>query len=192
MSSIASDLQRWCCLANTTTYAIEGIRNTCIHTSFALVEYLRLQGLEADVFRAEAHIHCKTCAGHRCSGSAVGWNGDGTRRPKSTGWRGHLAVSCGDYVLDPTLDQMETGCGLRPRPTVFLKPEGWDVTPPDRPWQGGNWHVWQEDGLNIRHCRYRKQIGWKSTPASRPSRWLHIVDGMLDIEKPRQFPAGAS
>ena len=174
------DLERWCRLANIIAYdEMEGVRNTCIHTSLALAEFLRRQGLEAEVFRAEAHVHCDH--DQRCTGSTVGWDGDGTRRPKSTGWRGHLAVSCGDYVLDPTLDQMETGCGLRPAPAVFLKPEGWDVAPPDRPWQGGSWYVWQEGELNIHHCRYRKQVGWKSKPAARPGQWLSIVELMGEV-----------
>jgi hypothetical protein len=51
-------LERWCLLANAAAHDIEGVRNTCILTSHALVAFLRMQGLEAEVFRAEAAIHC--------------------------------------------------------------------------------------------------------------------------------------
>ena len=179
-------LERWCLLANAAAHDTEGVRNTCILTSHALVTFLRMQGLEAEVFRAEAAIHC--CRHDRqCYGSTAGSDGDGTRRPKSDGWHGHLAVSCGDFVLDPTLDQLEVSCGQRARPVVFVKPEGWDVTPPDRPWQGGAWHLWRDGDLEIRHARYRRQVGWKSKPAARPSKWMDVVD--LMIEMSQQTPA---
>jgi hypothetical protein len=181
--SAAKYLERWCLLANTVAYTLDGVRNTCIHTSIALAEFLRLWGLEAEVFRAEAHVHCARPDHQNCHGSTAGSNGNGTRRPKSAGWRGHLAVSCGDYVLDPTLDQLSTSCGLRPRPAVFLKPDGWGMTPPDRPWQGGAWHRWQEGNLDVSHVRYRHQVGWKSKPAARPSRWREIVELMVVHEK---------
>lgn len=172
-----TELQDWCLLANAVAYEMEGVRNTCIHTSMALAEFLRRQGLEAEVFRAEAAVHC-LLHDRQCYGSFAGGNGDGTGRPKANGWRGHLAVSCGDFVLDPTIDQLETRCGLRPTPAVFRKPEGWGVTPPDRPWQGGTWHRWDEAGLEVSHVRYRRQVGWKSKPAARPSRWLDMVEAM--------------
>lgn len=178
------DLQYWCLLANVAAYEIEGVRNTCILTSHALVEFLRIQGLQAEVFRAVAAVHC--CRHDRqCHGSSAGSNGDGTRRPKSENWNGHLAVSCGNYVLDPTLDQLEVSCGQRPAPAAFLKPEGWDVAPPDRPWQGGAWHSWRDGDIEIRHGRYRHQAGWKSKPAARPNSWMDVVD--LMIEKSRSW-----
>ena len=175
-----SDLEHWCRLANAAAYDIEGIRNTCILTSCALAEFLRLQGLTAEVFRAEAKVFCVR-HDRSCHGATAGSDGDGTRRPKSDGWHGHLAVSCGDYVLDPTLDQLGATCGAQPQPVVFLKPDGWDVTPPDRPWQGGAWHHWEENGLSVAHCRYRTQTGWKSKPAAWPSRWRTVVDLMQEM-----------
>ena len=173
------ELEEWCRLANAAAYEIEGVRNTCIQTSHALAAFLRSKGLEAEVFRAEAKVFCKL-HDRKCTGSVAGSNGDGTRRPKSSGWYGHLAVSCGDYVLDPTIDQLEVTCGLRPSPAVFLKPEGWGESPPDMPWAGGAWHHWDEDGLDVGHVRHRKQIGWKSKPAALPSRWTNIRELMSE------------
>jgi hypothetical protein len=172
-----ADLNRWCLLANTAAYDIEGVHNTCVQTSHALMHFLRLQGFEAEVFRAEAHAHCLD--DNRCHSASAGWNGDGTRRRKSDGWAGHLAVSCGDYVLDPTLDQLVVGCGARPRPAVFRKPENWDV-PPANSWRGGARHDWSEGDLAINHSRYTRQVGWKSLPASRQSRWIDILGLMLE------------
>ncbi len=177
---MTEELARWCALANAVAYDLEGARNTCIQTSLALAEFLRIQGLQANVFRAEAKVHCTVHEIHSCHGSMAGSDGDGTRRPKSTGWRGHLAVSCGDHVLDPTIDQLETACGLAPVPAVFLKPDGWDVPPTDRPWQGGAWHHWSEGSVEVGHCHYRRQVGWKSKPAARQGNWMEIVYRMLE------------
>ena len=175
-------LERWCLLANKAGYELEGVRNSCILTSHALVAFLRMQGLEAEVFRAQAKVHC--CQHDRqCYGSVAGSDGDGTRRPKSDGWHGHLAVSCGDFVLDPTIDQLEVSCGQRPRPAVFVKLDGWDTTPPDRPWQGGAWQHWLDGDLEISHVRHPRQVGWKSKPAARPSKWINVVDLMIEMSK---------
>lgn len=176
-TTLVTDLNRWCLLANEVSNDMYGARNTCIQTSLALAEFLRRQGLQAEVFRATAKAFCDT---HDwCHGCSVGSDGDGTRRPRSAGWVGHLAVSCGDYVLDPTLDQLKVGCGLRPHATVFRKPPGWGVTPPDRPWQGGAWFDWREDGLQLAHVRHARQMGWKSKPVARPGYWMNLVADML-------------
>jgi hypothetical protein len=177
---VEADLQRFCLLANQAAYDLQGVRNSCILTSCALVEFLRLQGLQAQVFRAEAHAHCR----HAAHGAAVGWNGDGTRRPKSDGWHGHLAVTCGNYVLDPTLDQLDPG-GIPVSPAVFLKPDGYDTTPPR--WQQRVWHEWTEGDCTIRHARHWKQFGWKSKPAARESKWRDLVALMIELASPEDF-----
>jgi hypothetical protein len=56
-ANLIGDLENWCLLANAAAYEIEGVRNTCIHTSDALVAFLQLQGFEAEVFRARAWAH---------------------------------------------------------------------------------------------------------------------------------------
>ncbi len=53
-ANLIRDLEDWCLLANAAAYDIEGVRNTCIHTSHALVAFLQLQDFEAEVFRARA------------------------------------------------------------------------------------------------------------------------------------------
>lgn len=168
-------LARWTMLTNHVAFEINVVRNTCITTSMALANVLRRNGFEADVFRAEIHVHC--LEHERCSGSFAGGDGDGTRRKASPGgWLGHLAVECGDYILDPTADQLSTGCGLTPRPLVALKPPGWDAPPPGRPWQGGEWLRLEEGGMAIRHGRYKRQVGWKSASAARQSYWKPLAD----------------
>lgn len=173
-------LRAWCELANTVAYEVDGVRNTCIHTSHALIEFLRLQGLQADPFRARVQVF-PTAEFEKRLGRLANGSGGGFRwhSLSPNGWAGHLAVSCGDYVLDPTLDQFEAE-GLRPSPAVFTKPKGWDEPPLDRSWQGGVWYDWTEGDLEIGHARHPKQIGWKSKPAARPSRWMDLVELMLE------------
>jgi hypothetical protein len=194
-ANLIRDLEHWCLLANAAAYDIEGVRNSCILTSHALVAFLQQQGLEAEVFRARARVsptkEFEQRLGRRGHGAYAG-ELHFSRSPG--GWAGHLAVSCGDFVLDPTLDQLEAE-GQRPRPAVFVKPVGWDVPPPDAPWQGGAWHHWRDGDLNVGHARHPRQVGWKSTPAARRSSWVEVVDLMvslsgkpLDIEN-RNVPA---
>jgi hypothetical protein len=178
-ANLIRDLEHWCLLANAAAYAIEGVRNTCISTSHALVAFLQLEGFEAEVFRARARAHptkeFERRLGRRGHGA---YAGDG--HFSHGGWAGHLAASCGDFVLDPTLDQLEAE-GQRPRPAVFVKPVGWDVPPPDRPWQGGAWHHWRDGDLDVGHARHPRQVGWKSKPAARRSRWMEVVDLMISL-----------
>jgi hypothetical protein len=180
-ANLIHDLQNWCLLANAAAYDIEGVRNTCIHTSHALVAFLQLQGFEAEVFRARARVHptkeFERRLGRRGHGACAG-EGHFSRSPG--GWAGHLAVSCGEFVLDPTLDQLEAE-GQRPRPAVFAKPVGWDVPPSDRPWQGGAWHHWRDGDLDVSHARHPRQVGWKSKPAARPSSCMEVVDLMVSL-----------
>jgi hypothetical protein len=179
-ANLIRDLENWCLLANAAAYDIEGVRNSCIGTSHALVAFLQLQGFEAEVFRARARAHPNKEFEQR-----LGRRGHGARAGErhfshSGGWAGHLAVSCGDFVLDPTLDQLEVE-GQRPRPAVFVKPVGWDVPPPDSPWEGGAWHYWCDGDLDVGHARHPRQVGWKSTPAARRSSWMQVVDRMMSL-----------
>jgi hypothetical protein len=180
-ANLIRDLENWCLLANAAAYDIEGVRNSCISTSHALVAFLQLQGFEAEVFRARARAHptkeSEQRLGRRGYGACAG-EGHFSRSPG--GWAGHLAVSCGDFVLDPTLDQLEAE-GQRPRPAVFVKPVGWDVPPPDSPWDGGAWHHWRDGDLDVGHARHPRQVGWKSKPAARRSSWMEVVDLMMSL-----------
>jgi hypothetical protein len=180
-ANLIRDFENWCLLANAAAYEIEGVRNTCIHTSHALVAFLQLQGFEAEVFRARARAHPSEELERRLGRRGHGaYAGDAHFSRTPGGWAGHLAVSCGDFVLDATLDQLEAE-GQRPRPVVFLKPVGWDVPPPDRPWQGGAWHYWRDGDLVVGHAWHSRQVGWKSKPAARRSRWMQVVDRMISI-----------
>jgi hypothetical protein len=103
-------------------------------------------------------------------------------------WRGHLAVSCGEYVLDATVDQLETSCGQTARPAVFHKPDGYDITPH---LEGLVWyqvfHQWEEGDLHISHARHRLQNGWKSKGAARPGAWRPVVALMLEHATAEDF-----
>lgn len=166
------DLERWCNLANIAAYEILGYRNSCILTSHALVAFLRELGLDAEPFRAEVRIFpVERTPG--IYGTTLGGDSLGVRRPAARPgcWWGHLAVSCGAYVLDPTIDQGEVG-GQRVRPAVFAKPPRWEEF-------GG--HLWYESGLSVCHSKYYRQVGWKSAPDARPSHWMDVVSLMQDV-----------
>ena len=158
------DLERWCLIANVAAYEVCQCRNSCIATSFALAAFLREQGLQAEPFRAEVYIHSDDRA---ITSTSLGSSGDGTRRPAAAPgmWHGHLAVTCGDYVLDPTIDQAEVG-GISILPAVFAKPDGWDQ---------GAAYCWDESDLHVRYKRYHRQVGWKSAGDARPSHWRDIT-----------------
>lgn len=143
-------------LANKVAFECLGYRNSCIITSYALVEHLRRRGIIASPVRVEVHN----------VGAALGWGSD--RPMSSDGWPGHLAVECGDYVLDPTLDQVP-----RLEPMVFLKPEGWDSGAPYR-WMTANCSA----GFPSYYERHRRQNGWKTSGAARSTSWRWIADRM--------------
>lgn len=166
----ADDLKRWCLLANLAAYEACQCRNTCIATSHALAAFLREKGLAAEPFRAEVFIWSDDRAVH---GTSLGSSGDGTRRPAARPgmWYGHLAVACGNYILDPTIDQAEVG-GVRIQPAVFAKPDGWD---------SGAVHYWDESDLHVRYNRYHRQVGWKSAGDARPSHWRDIAELMQAV-----------
>lgn len=165
-------LQQWCVLANRAAVTLTGERNNCIAASLALVEYLATQGIEASVFRAEARAELDPYIARIYSmDSAVDTVGCGSRPPGRLGWFGHLAVSCGPYVLDPTLDQLLVD-GRRPKPVVFAKPGGWS---------SGTWRNYQDGDLNVHHRRHDLQIGWKSKPAARRSQYMQVFDLMISL-----------
>src|ERR1700758_354214 len=93
-ANLIRDLQNWCLLANAAAYDIEGVRNTCIHTSHALVAFLQLQGFEAEVFRARARARPTKEFEQRLGRPGHGaYAGDGHFSRSPGGWAGHLAVS---------------------------------------------------------------------------------------------------
>jgi transcriptional regulator with XRE-family HTH domain len=150
------DLQRWCRLANRAGRNIFGFRNSCIMTSHALAEFLRGRGLDAECVRVEVHAFGNSAS------FALGWDGDGSRRPASKPgrWRGHLAVASAGCILDPTIDQGGKGA-FRLKPAVFRIGDSDSAT--------DYGHGWQESGFTVSHEAYRKQAGWKSRAESRPA-----------------------
>lgn len=164
------DLVYWCHLANMIAFSLFGCRNSCIATSHALAAFLRDRGLDAEPFRAEVHVYTPD---RSATGFSLGSQGDGSRRPAAGPglWRGHLAVMCAGFVLDPTIDQSECG-GKRVQPAVFPMPAGW---------ADGTRYRWKENGLDVSYSRYYRQVGWKSAPAARPTQWRELLLWMQDL-----------
>jgi hypothetical protein len=83
----------------------EGSKDTCILTSYALVDVLKRLGYNAYPVRVEAAVFPND---RKLYGAVLGSQGDGSRRPAAGKgmWRGHLAVAIDkDWLLDRTLDQ---------------------------------------------------------------------------------------
>lgn len=161
-------LQRACNLANEVAYRYLGYRNSCIVTSHALAAFLRIQRYEADLVRPEWHVFPEH--GH---GAALSWDGDGSRRPAASPghWRGHLAVSCTGFLLDPTIDQLSTE-DMKISPLVISMAGWWN--------EGTGIKFVDENGTFFRGDRYHRQAGWKSAPDARPSRWRPLLHRIAD------------
>lgn len=170
---VPAHLQAACEKANAMAYALRLERNTCVLTSHALVAYLReVEGLDAAPVRVEVHVHAR----ERGHGHALGWDGDGSRR-RGAGpgmWHGHLAVVCGDFLLDPTIDQVNDG-KVNLRPLVLPLPSGWN--------DGFPVIFTDAEGTDARYSKYRRQVGWKSAGDARPSHWRPVVDLMLEGDR---------
>lgn len=175
-------LRSACELANVVAYEIRQERNTCVVTSHALAAYLRAaENLEAGLVRVTAVTHprcrCATnCHGLTCQGAVLGSDGGGERLPKArdSGWWGHLVVTCGGYLLDPTVDQSNNEF-VHLGPLVLPLPNGWN--------DGESVMLTDAEGTFVRYSKFRRQVGWKSAPDARPSHWRPIVNLMLALQE---------
>jgi hypothetical protein len=165
-------LDRLCRLANREAFAIFERRDSCITTSAALMDVLRVLGINADVMRVCAMVF-KDTTRTACS---LGSDGDGTRRPAAGPgmWRGHLAVIAdGRFLMDATLDQAnDTDPDFGAEPFVseiepaFLTDRHallWGTTGPSR----------------VRYYPLPGRGGWKSAPAFRLWQRRDLIDAIL-------------
>jgi hypothetical protein len=190
---VPPELQRACLLANKNAYAERRpSRANCVLAAHALAAFLRVQGQKPTLVRIEAHAFPAT--GY---GVILGSAGDGTRRPAASPgcWHGHLGVTCGGHLLDPTLDQVnDTHHNMSLPPVVLPLPPMWDDEPDwrDPEWtvaMGREWH--QKSTVQFRdsqgttgyYAKYHRQVGWKSAGDARPSHWLPIVHAMVSDER---------
>lgn len=175
---VPPDLAYACGLANEVAYSVLGYRSTCVLTSHALAEFLRLRGREPELVRPEWHAfpkcRCATgaCHGLACHGGSLSWDGDGTHRPASAPgfWKGHLAVACDGHLLDPTIDQLNNGYVNLP-PLVVPMAGWWD--------EGLSVRFTDTEGTFVRGNKYRRQVGWKSAPDARRSHWDDVLREMI-------------
>jgi hypothetical protein len=167
-------LERLCRATNRQARALFRLRNTCVVSTAALIDVLGQLGVPARPLRVEAHLH--NLRDRSVAGAALGWDGDGTRRPAAPAghWRGHLAavaeVDGQAWLLDPTLDQ--AGYGAVPM-----------VVPIDEAFlRGGRWvnHQTGPAGAEVHYHTYRRQVGWAHTPAWRPRARRELVARVLE------------
>lgn len=168
-----SDLERACALANAAAYEVYGVRNTCVATSHALVAYLEQSGIESGPVRVGAKVFPRCSCAARCYGSGQHCGsvflGHDLAAAAPGMWRGHLVVVAGDFLLDPTLDQVNKE-HVHLHPMVLELPNGWHA--------GGQAIFTDAEGTEVRYHKYRRQVGWKGKGAARPIQWLPILEEM--------------
>ena len=171
---VPAQLQRWVELANRAGWLDMGRPDSCVLTSHALAAYLELAGREPWLVRVEA------CAFGPRTGTCLGSEGDGTRRPAAAPgkWSGHLAVGCDGHLMDPTLDQINDSGAEHYTfgPVVFPLSAWWDECRA----------VFFTDGNGnmLRYKRFSRQAGWKSAPDARTSHWRPVLDLMTELDAP--------
>lgn len=179
-AAVPSDLRAACELANATAYDLFGGRDSCVLTSHALAAFLcEAQGRDATLTRIEAHIfpqcRCTTdCHGRYCTCRSLGGDSTGSRRPAAGPgyWHGHLAVTCDGFLLDPTIDQVNSDL-IHLAPLVLPLPSGWD--------DGKSIMLADAENTFVRYNKYHRQVGWKSAPDARPSHWRDVVGLMAEV-----------
>lgn len=179
-------------LVNQEAFKSEGMRNTCILSSFALRHVLTQLGWSnVKLLRVTAHIHGQD------KGALLGAPPDGCFSPAlpEDAWGGHLVVAVDDsFLLDPTLDQANEE-GLEVQPCVLpIPPTFTDGGGSTESFTIGDCTVWYEP--------YYRQVGFLHQPAARPKHWKPIANAVLDIckgdehsarsiEKPQTAPASS-
>lgn len=163
-----------CHSANKLAFREYGTKSSCIHTSLAINDVLTVLGIESQVIRAEAGAFPEDRGRYAV---VLGGDGDGTRRPKTDGWHGHLCVLAhpkttlmhGDILIDATIDQVELPYVV---PYVGRVHDGWLTD--------GRSHVEffgpSGEGTRVRWNVHHRQNGWKSTPAARMHQRRALVD----------------
>jgi hypothetical protein len=169
-----ASMREICSLTNELSYALDGLRNTCIFTSAALCDALIALGIPSRMMRVDALVDIDG----NCT--LLGSFGDGSRRTAAARgmWHGHVAVVADErFLLDPTLDQAR---GAAP----FVS----EVT--DEFLAGEQLLFWV-DGVRytnypgpssnlIRYSAYPHLCGWKGAPDFRyPRRRRSLVDDIV-------------
>ena len=149
--------------ANRIAYMQEGHRATCILTSYALNNVLRLEGFNSKVVRITARIFPVI---HEHRGVILG----DPRPQKASGpdmWVGHAAVLVNDQLLlDATLDQANTDTVEVYPAIVEIDPSFWHGNSGYRPYRIGN--------CDVQFYQFRHQKGFASTWDATPSAWARL------------------
>jgi hypothetical protein len=189
------DAQHLVELVNRTAVRLWRRHDTCVASTAALIRILAAHDIQARALRVEAHVWPPSGHPPNVYGSVLGSAGDGSRRPaaKPGMWHGHLACLAEEsWLLDSTLDQVCYGkktriTAVRIKPLAARIPEGFLELPAERWAPGTPLDVPQADGWYARYWMFRRQVGWKSAGAFRPSQHADLVYAVLDeLDRRRQ------
>jgi hypothetical protein len=174
MTDVGNWLQELVVLANAEAFALNGDRDTCISTSYALCHVLQQLGFNARPLRIEVGVF----PNHKLGCVVLGRPSRIATEPGM--WCGHLAVAIGrDWLLDATLDQAnkdEWLAGAHVGPIVVrLTEEFWTADF----WTGSACVFIQVGESRVRFCKFPRQNGFARTGAARPSNWRPLADRIL-------------
>jgi hypothetical protein len=165
---VPTELVQACRAANAANRIINGRADQCVVTSYALRQHLVDHGREANLVRVTTAVHFHD---RLRTGVILGSDGcGGPRRKANEGmWLGHLAVTCGEFLADPTLDQVNRD-GIELGPLVVPLPDRWD--------DWGSVYVANSD-LMVSYNRFHRQVGFLRMPQYS---WRPILTAMEALE----------
>jgi hypothetical protein len=151
-----------------------GLSNSCVHTSAALRDVLLAHDIEADVLRVQAMVFpADRMLGWAC---ILGGDGDGTRRPKSNGWHGHLVtIAAGRFLLDATLDQVNDG-----QPQLKALPFAAEVSPAFLRGEERHHDITGPAGALVRYTAFPGRGGYKHLPSFRKWQRRDLIELLLE------------
>jgi hypothetical protein len=174
MAMVDRDSLQWLAeFANALAFDEFEFRNSCIHTSAAIHDVLVAEQIPAELLRVKATVFGKI---RPC---VLGSDGDGMRRPPSSGWHGHLVVIAGNrFLVDATLDQANDA-----EHPFALRPLVREVTPAFlRGEENMHFTDCGESGdITVYYHAFPGRNGWKSKPAFRLSQRRWIVETLLTV-----------
>jgi hypothetical protein len=150
----------------------DGDLDSCILSSYALVDVLKTKGYDAFPLRVETGVFPSS---RRHIGTILGPRSREGRTAAGKGmWAGHLVVGVGHkWLLDPTLDQAnkDEWDGLEVEPVTVALSTGF--------WTGETVFLNFEKIL-VRYTMHHRQNSFKGASDARPSHWRPLAEMILD------------
>jgi hypothetical protein len=150
----------------------DGDRNTCILTSYALIDVLQRLNFKAYPLRVEAAAFPDD---RNLSTGKLGGNPYSSPPAGPGMWKGHLVVAIGkEWLLDPTLDQVNE----EEWPACYWV-EPLAVKLVEDFWNGRSIFVRNNESI-VRYTLYLRQHGFAAVENARSCYWKPLSDKIID------------